>query len=132
MKEVDTLAKAFPVVEAKRGPFVFVGLFLREESPGGWDLVVSAPRLERGELKELDQLVKDLSDAAGKDFARDLSRIVMLDAHDEALRSILAETRGSPLPLHKKGHGLFGLPVEEAYVLRAQPAVRNAHQLTAR
>ncbi|PYQ54614.1 MAG: hypothetical protein DMF78_05255 [Acidobacteria bacterium] len=132
MKLVDKLEKALPAIEARRGPFLLVGLFLREESPGPWDLVVSAPWLEDRKLRTLDALVKYLSEAAGKDFIQDLSRIVTLDAHSDVVRSVLAETRRASLPLHKVGRDLFGLPVEEAYVLRAQTAARNVRELAAR
>lgn len=119
MADVLTLDRVIRKIEERRGPFVLVGLLLREDSAGMWDLVISAPWLEKGKLKALGDFVKDVADAAGEGFVREFSRIVTLTRKDRALRAILDETRHASMPYRKAGRDLFGLPVEQAYVLRA-------------
>ena len=111
-------------LEAERGAFTLFGLFMREDSPGQWDLVLSAPWLEKGKLRALGEFVEVLTDAIGQDGVFAFSRIVTLNGHDPALRAILREVPSTPLPFSKQGHNLFGLPIEEVYILRAKTGER--------
>jgi hypothetical protein len=93
---------------------------MREDSPGQWDLVVSAPWLEEGKLKALGEFVKILVSAIGQDAVLSFSRIVTLNHDEPALQAILDEVaQTKQLPFSKQGHNLFGLPIEDAYILRA-------------
>jgi hypothetical protein len=106
-------------MEARNGRFTLFGLFLREDSPGLWDLVLAAPWLENGKLKTLGEFVQKMSEAFGQDEVISFSRIVTLNHDDPALRAILSETGSLKKPLEKQGHDLFGLPIEHAVILRA-------------
>jgi hypothetical protein len=117
--ERTKLDRVLRSLEAEHGPFALAGLFMREDSPGRWDLVVSAPWLQRGKLVALENLVKRLSDALGQEELLSLSRIVTLNRKDPALKRILQELGTITQPVEKVGRDLFGLPLEHAYVLRA-------------
>ena len=108
-------------IEAERGPFTLFGVFMREDSPGRWDLVLSAPWLERGRLKALGQFVGLLEKAVGKEQVMSFSRIVTLNQDDRALDAIREAVGTAKPPLEKDGHNLFGLPIERAYILRVKP-----------
>jgi hypothetical protein len=116
---LSKLEEVADAVEAKRGPFALFGLFLREDSFGQWDLVVSAPWLEEGKLKALGEFVEILARVIGQEAMLSFSRVVTLNRDEPALRAILDEVGEASLPLSKQGHNLFGLPIEDAYVLRA-------------
>ena len=92
---------------------------MREDSPGRWDLVVSAPWLEVGKLKALGEFVEKMSDVFGQDEVMSFSRIVTLNHDDPVLRAILTEVGRGRKPLERQGHNLFGLPIEHALILRA-------------
>lgn len=119
MIDRSKLDRVLKSIEAERGPFVLAGLFMREDSPGRWDLVVSAPWLQRGKLVALGEFVKRLSDALGQEEVLNLSRIVTLNRKDAALKRILQELGSITKPVEKVGNNLFGLPLEHAHVLRA-------------
>ena len=119
MIEIPKLRKLMKRIEAQRGPFVLFGLFMREDSPGKWDLVLAAPWLERGRLKALGEFVKELSGTFGEEDVLSLSRIVTLNSDDAALHAILNDIGSVTRPVERQGHSLFGLPVEHAYILRA-------------
>ena len=106
-------------VEARKGRFTLFGLFLREDSPGLWDLVLAAPWLENGKLKALGEFAQTMSEALGQDEVMSFSRIVTLNHDNPSLRAILSETGSLKRPLEKQGHDLFGLPIEHAVILRA-------------
>jgi hypothetical protein len=119
MIERGKLDRVFDSLETEHGPFVLAGLFMREDSPGRWDLVVSAPWLQRGKLVALGEFAKHLSDNLGQEEVFSLSRIVTLNRTDPALQRILREVGTITRPVEKVGHNLFGLPLEQAYIFRA-------------
>ena len=138
MIERAKLDRVLDVIESEHGPFILAGLFMREDSPGRWDLVVSAPWLQRGKLVALGEFAKHLSDSLGQDEVFSLSRIVTLNRTDPALQRILHEVGTITRPVEKFGHNLFGLPLEQAYIFRAhrrapankrmQPTARKARR----
>lgn len=119
MIETEKLRKLMDKIEAQRGRFTLFGLFMREESPGKWDLALSAPWLEQGKLKALGEFVKEMSDNLGEEQVLSFSRIVTLNRDDPTLHAILEEVGGMRKPIERQGRNLFGLPIEHAYILRA-------------
>ena len=119
MIERAKLDRVLDSLETEHGPFLMAGLFMREDSPGRWDLVVSAPWLRRGKLVALGEFAKYLSESLGQEEVFSLSRIVTLNRTDPALKRILQEVGTITGPVEKVGHNLFGLPLEQAYILRA-------------
>ena len=92
---------------------------------------MSAPWLEEGRLTALRELVKTLASVIGQEAVRSLSRVVTLNRDEPALHAILDEVGETPLPLSKQGHNLFGLPIEDAYILRARrrrPPPKRLHR----
>jgi len=126
MIPTDELRQFMKQVEARKGRFTLFGVFMREDSPGPRDLVVSAQWLEKGKLKALGEFVKNLSDEFGQDNVLSFSRIVTLNHDNPALQAILNEAGPVKKPLEKQGQSLFGLPIEHAVILRAeQPKTAN-------
>jgi len=76
-------------ISAEKGEFVLFGLFLREEAPDKWDLVISAPWLAAGKLKALGEFVEKATTIVGKQELLALSRIVTLNHDDPNLEAIL-------------------------------------------
>ncbi len=70
MEYVRQLEKVASTIEATRGPFTLFGLFMREDAPGRWELVASAPWLEKGKLFALGKLVEAVSEELGRDALR--------------------------------------------------------------
>ncbi len=130
MTYIDKLAEFIVTVEKTRGPFELFGLFKREDAPTGWDLVVAAPWLERGKLKALSEFVRELSNALGVEALSDFSRIVTLHRNDPAYSAVLNAIGSDKPPIERSGENLFGLPVEQAYILRAR--ARKERHLTTR
>jgi hypothetical protein len=116
LPRLETIASA---IEATRGPFTLFGLFMREDAGGKWELVAAAPWLERGKLVALGKLVEALSNELGTQAFLGFSRVVTLNHDDPILKAIVKEVRSHGLPFAQQGRQLFGLPLEEAYILRA-------------
>ena len=119
MIQTEKLRRFMKQVEARKGRFTLFGVFMREDSPAQWDLVLAAPWLENGKLKALGEFVEQMSKAFGQDEVMSFSRIVTLNHDDPSLHAILSESASLKKPLEKQGHDLFGLPIEHAVILRA-------------
>jgi hypothetical protein len=97
-------------------------LFRRADGLGRWDLVVSAPWLERGKYKALAELVDLLSKSIGRTPFVELARVETIPRKNATLKSILTD-----FPVDDREHErrlrcneLFGLEMEEAIILRAK------------
>ncbi len=117
--DIDELRKFMEGVASKRGAFTVFALFLRDEAPDVWDLVVSAPWLEEGRSKALKKFAKGLSAAIGEDGVLSLSRIVTLKADEPAVDTIL-ELGGSGGTVELRDFDVVGLKIRQGYILRAE------------
>ena len=107
-------------IAAKKGDFTLFGLFMRSDAPGTWDLVVSAPWLEKGKLKATGELVRLLTDSIGEKVLRDFSRIQTVNKGNPALKAILAAFSVDDGEVRIQKRNLFGLEIEDAIILRAK------------
>jgi hypothetical protein len=109
-------------IAAKKGEFTLFALLRRADALGGWDLVVSAPWLESGNLKATRGLVRMLARWMGEESLQQFSRVVALDSDEPRVRFIREN-----FPV-RKGEGertvqsidLLGLQIEKAIILRAE------------
>jgi len=107
-------------IAAKKGEFTLFGLFMRSDAPGAWDLVVSAPWLEKGKLKATSELVTLLTDSIGEQALRHFSRVQTVNADNPALKAILAAFSVDDGEVRVQKSNLFGLEIEDAIILRAK------------
>jgi hypothetical protein len=106
-------------IAAEKGEFAFFGLFLRDEAPDKWDLVVSAPWLEKGKMKALSEFVKELASAVGEEQLLSLSRVVTLRADDPSLDAVLRNISVDGDVREIQDADLFGLKIKDAFIFRA-------------
>lgn len=122
MISVTRLRKAMREIAAKKGDFSLFGLFKRADSPDTWDLVVSAPWLERGELKALREFTDLLSSEIGEQSLRQFSRIVTLKPSDPAVNAVVSAFSIDDGEVRVRRSTLFGLEIEDAIIMRAKKA----------
>ena len=136
MIAIPLLRKAMNDITAKKGPFTLFALFMRADSPGTWDLVVSAPWLEVGKLKATAQLVDLLSDSISEETFKQFAKIVPVAGDDPTVQFMLKNLSvgDNERELRVQSTDLFGLEIEEAIILRAKTAEteRNAANRPAR
>ena len=90
MKEIfGKLKKLEKEISSEKGEFELFGIFLREDSPGKYDLLVSAPWMETEQKQSLEYLAKRVSSKLNQDELLSLSRIVVLERSNPALKAIL-------------------------------------------
>lgn len=126
MIQIEQLRKVMNEISAEKGEFILFGLFLREEMTDKWDLVIAAPWLEAGRLERLREFVERMAPIVGEDGMLTLSRIVTLNQGDPSLDAILKDAQVENGLVKLQGSNLFGLPINEAYILQAkQPSESN-------
>lgn len=121
MKE---FAKKLRLVEQQiaeeKGPFLLFALFLREDAPDLWDLLISAPWIESNKGEALRYVVPKLQEVASRDELSKLSRVSIIEKNQPALAAIqsafhvehgLAEIRSS---------NFFGLQIKHAYIITSR------------
>ncbi len=122
---VEKLRSLEQSISAEKGGFLLFALFLREESPDLWDLLVAAPWISENKSEGLRYLSNKLRGIFSPNDMLKFSRIVVIEPSDPALsafhRSIHVE------------HGLteitnsifFGLQIKHAYLITSmrQPSI---------
>lgn len=107
-------------ISEKKGEFTLFGLFMRSDAPGTWDLVVSAPWLEKGKLKATSEFVRLLTNSIGEPALRHFSRVQTVSAKNPALEAILGAFSVDDGEIRVQKSNLFGLEIEDAIILRAK------------
>jgi len=121
--DLRRLTAAMHEISDEKGPFTLFGLFMRVESLGRWDLLVSAPWLEEGKLRALGEFVEMLSRTFSQDEILSLSRIVTVNENDPVLAAILTAVSDAALPAELRNQVFHGVPIDEAHVLAARRCV---------
>lgn len=120
MVDVERLRQVMRELAAEKGDFTLFGLFLREEAPDKWDLVISSSWLEEGKLKALEEFVEKLASTIGEDEMLKFSRIVTVSHDDPNLDAILRAVSIDDGLMEVRESSFFGLPIKHAYILRSK------------
>ena len=102
-------------VQAEKGPLELLGLFLREDSPDLWDLVISAPWLDADERAAFEYVAGKLREELTAEELAGLSRIVVLDPGNTLASSLFSQ--------HARAVG----PVDMPYVADGGAVIRRAY-----
>ena len=112
-------AKLESDVAASRGDFALFALFLREDVPDRWDLIVSAPWV-LNEKAELSYLVDKIKSVLGPNALTQLSRIVFADPTDLEVQSLNKAIRVEHGSVEVKDSNFFGLAVKHAFIITSK------------
>jgi hypothetical protein len=122
MNELATnVAEVEQVVAKAKGPFNLFALFERDDIENRWDLVFAAPwATATGET--LRYFVVELKDKLTPQQLVALSRIVVLDPNDEAVRAINSAFHIEHGRVEVRETNLFGLPIKHGYIITSRRA----------
>jgi len=121
---MNDIAAKFASLEAliaqKRGDFSLFALFLREDAPDRWDLLVAAPWASQNRDETVEYLVNEIKSHLGPQELINLSRIVVVEPHNP---EVLEFTKAFPVE-----HGrlevwdsiIFGLPIHHAFIITSK------------
>ncbi len=112
------------LISTEKGAFNLFALFLREDSPNKWDLVVSAPWIKAHDKETLDYFAKHLRSRLETGELIALSRVVLLDQGNlglEAVHKALSIEHGTA---EVKDSNFFGMQIKHGFIItsRRHPA----------
>ena len=115
------VAELEETISRERGPFNLFALFEREDVANRWDLVFAAPWAEdKGET--LRYFAVELKGRLQPQQLLEISRIVVLDPTDDAVRAINREYDVEHGRLEVRDADLLGLPVKHGVIITSKKA----------
>ena len=108
-------------VSASRGAFALFALFLREDVPDRWDLIVSAPWASDDKNAALEYLVGKIQKDLGTSDLTLLSRIVFVDPEDASVQSLNRAINVEHGSVEVHDSNFFGLAIKHALIITSKP-----------
>lgn len=121
MKEITEKLRALEQnIAAEKGSFLLFALFLREDAPDRWDLLVSAPWIPKNKNTALkyfsDKLIRTLS----QNELLKLSRITIIESDEPALAALQQAMQIEHGLAEIKDSNFFGLTIKHAYIITSR------------
>jgi len=132
LEQLPMVDKVLPLalsIGKEKGEFALFGLFLREDAPNRWDLVVSAPWLDRDRKGGMEYLAKKLRLRLTSEELLTLSGIVVLETHNPGVRAMQRWRAVRGTLEHLESIVLFGLPIKDAYIVVCQDPLKSHNAL---
>jgi hypothetical protein len=104
----------------ERGGFVLFALFMREDAPDRWDLIVAAPWVGNDRRQAVAYFVAQIKQSLGDADLANLSRIVVVDPQDAAVKAINKSIQIEHGEVEVKDSSFFGLPVKHAVIITSK------------
>ena len=130
---VAELTQKFAELESRiaeeKGAFALFALFMREDAPDRWDLIVSAPWLGDDKRAAVNYFVAQIKSRLGEQDLTSLSRIVVVDPEDAAVQALNRAIQTEHGSVEVRDSNFFGLPVKHAFIITSKrppaPALSN-------
>lgn len=121
---VPELTEKFTELEShiaeEKGPFALFALFMREDAPDRWDLIISAPWAGDDKRSVVDYFVSQIKSRLGEQGLTSLSRIVVIDPQDAAVEALNRAIQIEHGRVEVRDSNFFGLTVKHAYIITSQ------------
>jgi hypothetical protein len=100
------------------GDFTLFALFLRENSPGLWDVIVSAPWLDENKKEGMDKVVAKINAHLTKEELLRLTRIVIVEHDHPDLHELEHfEFAEATKLIEAKNDNLLGQDIKQAFFI---------------
>lgn len=114
---VDRFIKIEQRIAQQRGGFSLFALFLREDSPDKWDMVVAAPWINGDKGAALRYLAGQLQSELSQEELLRLSRIVIVEPDNPALNAIHNAIQIEHGGMEIQNSTFFGLSIKHGYII---------------
>ena len=108
------------IVEEK-GAFQLLALFLREDSPGKWDFIVSAEWIDEDKYSAIRYIAEKMNQHLSFTDRMIISRIVPIETHHTEITHLIDTYHVSDKPIEIYHNLFFDVAVERAYILTTSP-----------
>jgi hypothetical protein len=118
MKQIATkLLLLAQTITKEKGPLQLFALFLREDAPDLWDLLVSASWITNDKESALRYFAGKLTAILTKHELVRLSRIVIIDKENPALEALHRAAHVENSIMEVQDSVFFGMQIKHAYII---------------
>jgi hypothetical protein len=123
MKElIDKLVQVEKDISSDKGSFLLFALFLREDAPDLWDLLIAANWVEKDKAESLKYISAHLNKYLKPEELIKLSRILAIDSNNPGLEAIHRAIHIEHGDAEIKDSNFFGLQIKHAYLITSKRA----------
>lgn len=127
MKEiVEKLKQQEEIMAKEKGPFDLFALFLREDAPGKWDLVVAAEWIEKDKETAFKYIAGIVQKTLSKEQLLKLSRIAIVDESNQALEAFHRAMHVEHGVAEIQDSNFFGLQIKHVYLITSRRRTNSA------
>lgn len=116
-KLVEKLLKVELRLSQERGAFELFALFLREDSPDRWDLLISSAWVAENKSEAIRLIVTKLKKVLSPNELIAISRVVTIDRGNPALDALHSAVQVEHSIAEVKNSNFFGLNIVHAYLI---------------
>jgi len=117
---VEKLVQLEREMASERGRFLVFALFLREDAPDLWDLIVAAPWATADKPGALQYISGKLNSVLAPNELTKLSRIVLIEPDNPALSALQKAIHVEHGTAEIKDSSFSGLPIKHAYLITSR------------
>jgi hypothetical protein len=117
---VEGTLKVEKALAEEKGPFALFALFLREDAPDKWDLVVSAPWVEADKESALKLISSKVREFIKPPDLFAVSRVVIVEPTSPAVQAINQAFDTQHSTIEVKDSNFFGLAIKHAHIFASQ------------
>ncbi len=117
---VEKLVQVEREMASERGRFLVFALFLREDAPDLWDVIVAAPWVTADKSGSLQYISSKLSSVLAPDELTKLSRIVLVEPDSPALSALQKAVHIDHGTAEIRDSSFSGLPIKHAYLITSR------------
>ena len=117
---VEKFASLEALIAHERGDFSLFALFLREDAPDRWDLLVAAPWASQNRDETVEYLVNEIKSHLGPQELIILSRIVVVDPNHPSLQEVTNSFQVEHGRVEVRDRTFFGLPIRHGFIITAK------------
>ena len=107
-------------ISSEKGQISLFGLFLRDESPGKWELVISGPWVDTGQLETYEYLAERLHAALSPEERYPISKFLPLKEGSPIVEAILDEVTTENGIAEVRDCDFHGISIRKGYVFTAK------------
>ena len=124
----EKFARLESQIAREKGEFTLFALFMREDVPDRWDLIISAPWVAEDKQGAVDYLVAQIKSRLDAGVLTHLSRIVPVDPQDAAVQDLNRAIQVEHGNVEVNDSNFFGLAIKRAHIITSKsppaPATR--------
>lgn len=119
-KQAEKLVQIEKDLSDTNGPFELFALFLREDAPNKWDLLVSSDWARKDKKKAIAETIKRVREVFTDDEMLMLSRMIILEKDNPALEAFGQAIKVEHGVFEVKESNFFGIAIKHAYLITSQ------------